>query len=117
MFKNVRKQGLNLAKKRKKSKNGLSGTLPSQSGDGNHSRDILIVVFNFAGKKRETNMNKQRVVCVDNATCFFGLLEECGPGGFYNNRRSLLDAYVDHRLYTVVEGKSDVCTLQWYGLV
>ncbi len=58
-------------------------------------------------------MNKQqRVVSVDNATCFFGLLEECGPGGFYHNRRSLLDAYVDRRLYTVVmQGKSDVRAL------
>mgnify|MGYP007117371912 CR=1 FL=1 len=68
-------------------------------------------------------MNKQqRVVCVDNATCFFGLLEECGPGGFYHNRRSVLDAYVDRRLFTVVvQEKTDLrvrfngdFSCQWY---
>jgi hypothetical protein len=38
---------------------------------------------------------------VQNEECFFSLLEECGPVGFYHNRTSLLKGYMKGNLYTV----------------
>jgi GNAT superfamily N-acetyltransferase len=54
---------------------------------------------------------KLKVEKVKNAVSFFALLEECGPGGFYHNRTSLLKGYTDGLLYTVAgeaaEGEYD----------
>ena len=41
------------------------------------------------------------VVPVNNEECFFSLLQECGPEGFYHNRTTLLKAYVNKNLYTI----------------
>ena len=42
-----------------------------------------------------------KVELVKNEMCFFSLLDECGPGGFYHNRTDLLKGYFKGLLYTV----------------
>ena len=36
------------------------------------------------------NLEDFEVIKVPNEECFFSLLQECGPGGFYHNRTTLL---------------------------
>tara|TARA_B100002051_G_C16587120_1_gene560782 strand:- start:348 stop:851 length:504 start_codon:yes stop_codon:yes gene_type:complete len=62
----------------------------------------------MAQKRKHVNMDvyvnllkEMQVDKVKNETCFFALLEECGPGGFYHNRTSLLKGYIEGRLYTI----------------
>ena len=54
------------------------------------------------------SLKGMQVEKVKNETCFFALLEECGPGGFYHNRTSLLQGYIEGRLYTVSATQAEV---------
>lgn len=47
------------------------------------------------------NLEDFEVIKVPNEECFFSLMEECGPEGFYHNRTSLLRGYIKGNLYTV----------------
>jgi len=50
----------------------------------------------------DLNLEDFQVKRVPNEMCFFSLLDECGPEGFYHNRTSLLKEWCHGRLYTVV---------------
>ena len=47
------------------------------------------------------DLEDYEVIKVPNEECFFSLLQECGPGGFYHNRTTLLKDYIKGNLYTV----------------
>lgn len=68
---------------------------------GNDSFDELEPQESFVACQYVNRVKGMRVDKVKNETCFFALLEECGPGGFYHNRTSLLKGYIEGRLYTV----------------
>lgn len=68
---------------------------------GNDSFDELEPQESFVACQYVNILEEMRVDKVKNETCFFALLEECGPGGFYHNRTSLLKAYIEGRLYTI----------------
>ena len=68
---------------------------------GNDSFDELEPQESFVVCQYVSRVKGMRVDKVKNETCFFALLEECGPGGFYHNRTSLLKAYIEGRLYTI----------------
>jgi len=67
------------------------------------------------------NLEDFEVIKVPNEECFFSLLEECGPEGFYHNRTTLLRGYIKGNLYTVSiwcedQAVTDSMLSQYYGI-